>query len=289
VGNLTFATGGSDCGPAINNNNEIAFSASVMNSANQAKPGVFLLDRDRRLQPVALPDQALPDGGQIDFACVSSLNDAGIVAFEARWKGESRARAYLWDRGNISPAVPSGATVPGRGQLIDIWRTFLNNANRNVLVAARTELPPGQATGVYLIADGKLVPVAVPGQEMPGGGVLEGLQGDDFAFAGDTAIDFNHGGVSPANDRGQHAFLAVFEDSGEAAYLVAANGKVSLILKSGMVTERGVVKSVGETHQAGLGGVVSHGIGLNNKGQVAFTATIGDHPPTLVLLTPLGQ
>jgi hypothetical protein len=288
VNNLTFATGGTGCGPEINNRDEIAFSASVMNSANQAKPGVFLLDRDRRLQAVALPDQALPDGGQIDFACASSLNDAGVVAFQTRRQGESVARAYLWDRGNISPAVPSGATVLDRGGLNDIWRTFVNSTNGNILAAARTELQTG-TTGLYLITDGKLKPVAMPGQEMPGGGLLEELQGDGPVAVGNTAIDFNAGGVSDANDRGQHAFLTVLQDGSEAAYLMDADGKVSLILKSGMATELGVVRSVGETHQTGIGGTASHGIGLNNRGQVAFTATIGDHPPTLVLLTPAGQ
>jgi hypothetical protein len=288
VNNLTFATGGTGCGPEINNSDEIAFSAGVMNSANQAKPGVFLLDRDRRLQAVALPDQALPDGGQVDFACASSLNDAGVVAFQTRRQGESVARAYLWDRGNISPAVPSGATVLDRGGLNDIWRTFVNSTNGNILAAARTELQTG-TTGLYLITDGKLKPVAMPGQEMPGGGLLEELQGDGPVAVGNTAIDFNAGGVSDANDRGQHAFLTVLQDGSEAAYLMDADGKVSLILKTGMSTELGVVKSVGETRETGIGGTVSHGIGLNNKGQVAFTATLGDHPPTLVLLTPAGQ
>jgi hypothetical protein len=286
VNNLTFATGGTDCGPAINNSDEIAFSASVMNSASQAKPGVFLLNRERQLQPVVLPDQMLPGGGQIDFACVSSLNDASVVAFQARRKGESMARAYVWDKGNIGPVVPDGATVPG-GERLEAWRIFVNNTNRNILVAGRTEFH-SPTTGLYLVADGKIKPVAVMGQEMPGGGLLEGLQGDSPVVVGNAGLDFNDSGVSPANDRGQHAFLTVLQDGSSAAYLMDADGKVSLILKSGMTTELGVVKSVGETQQASMGGIISHGIGLNNKGQVAFTATIGDRPPTLVLLTPVG-
>jgi hypothetical protein len=58
------------------------------------------------------------------------------------------------------------------------------------------------------------------------------------------------------------------------------DGKLSLILKSGMVTQLGKIVSVGQ----GAGG--SQGIGLNSQGQVVLPVQIAGAADTVVLLPP---
>ena len=52
--------------------------------------------RDGKLVPVALPGDMLKENRQIVDATASSLNDAGIVAFAARLKGQSEPLSTLF-------------------------------------------------------------------------------------------------------------------------------------------------------------------------------------------------
>jgi hypothetical protein len=271
--NLVFEWGGGHT-PVINNHNEIALVAWVKNAARQEREGLFL-GRDGTLAPVALPDQDLPDGYKLDAAFHPSLNDGGVVAFIARRRGEGQnaTSAYVWENGAITPVAVIRADAPDGRKIASVRGVRVNNADRSVLVIARTTSVGdtfARPEALYRFADGRFVPVAVKGQEMPGGGVLNDIQ----------QVFHNPGGVSFANDRGQYAFLARLQGGATAAYLAEADGKLSLILKSGTTTERGTVTSVGQE----AGG--STGVGLNNKGQVALTVTIDGGVPTVVLLTP---
>ena len=100
---------------------------------------------------------------------------------------------------------------------------------------------------------------------MPGGGSFLSLQ---------------EVGVSSANERGQHALLAVLKDGTTAAYRLDADGRLSLILQSGATTSLGPITNVGQ------GAILSRGIGLNRQGQVAVTVRVADRTDTVVLLTP---
>jgi hypothetical protein len=64
---------------------------------------------------------------------------------------------------------------------------------------------------------------------------------------------------------------------------VGPDGKLSLILKEGMVTELGTITHLGAL--VGTGGSAG-GIGLNSQGQVALPVRFDNGPLTLVLLTP---
>ena len=81
----------------------------------------------------------------------------------------------------------------------------MNDAKRNVLIAARLNNAESGPTSLYLWTGGKLDAVAVPGQEMPGGGQFR-------------EITLVHYGVSPTNRLGQHAFIARLADGATAAY-----------------------------------------------------------------------
>jgi hypothetical protein len=271
VQNLTF-TEPAGFSPVINNRNEIAFPAAVKNPAGPSGAGLFFLARDGQLLPVALPGQQLPDGGKINLNLFSlpSLNDGGQVAFLARRPADKQDSAYVWELGTISPVVTVGTAAPGGGKITAVSSVLLNNQNRSVLVAAG--IGGSARHGLYRAAADQVTPVAVPGQEMPGGGRFSTLQ---------NAFPFSEGfrclGVSAANGVGQHVLLATLEDGTTAAYLMDPDGKLSLILKSGTTTELGRITTVGGPSPASL----------NGKGQVALDVRIDGGPETIALLTPI--
>jgi hypothetical protein len=269
---LTFARGGNWL-TTINNSDEVAFTATVVTDSGQQLSGDFFLGRDHVLKAIALPDDAFGDGSVILDACNPSLNDAGVVAFSVRRKQdpEHANSAYLWENGVRQPLATVGTYLPDGKQISNVLGSWVNNANSNVLVAVNTT-PPGAAptsteapVSLYLWSKGVFTSVATPGQTMPDGSKLVSIQ--DF-------------GVSYANDLGQHAFIAVLDDGNTAVYLMNADGSLSLILKNGTATDRGVVQNLGE------GAGTSSGIALNKQGQVAVTALIDGGVDTVCLLTP---
>jgi hypothetical protein len=286
---LTFTNGAGDFAGSINNHDEIAFTASVPNAAGQSRPGVFLRGADGKLQAVLTPDQALPDGGKARFGFASSINDAGVVAFFTRREGEKGSSAYAWEKGTITPVATVGTDMPGGGKLADVWRVWLNNKNRNVLIAARTDDAKGP-TRLYALVDGKLKQMLAPGQALPDGGKLQRLQADiPGVFAVGSETFGLTAGVSQPNESGQHAFLARLEDGSTAAFVMDPDGTLTPVMRGGRTTDLGKIDSIGESGVTGGGGVDSFGIGLNSKGQVAFVVNIAARGPTLVLLTPVGQ
>jgi hypothetical protein len=269
--NRTLDTGGSAT-PSINNRNEIALVAAVRNAAGLAQEGVFLLGQDGKLQPVAVPDQKLPDGGTIVRADEANLNDAGVVAFLVRRQGNGAEMesAYVWENGTLTPVAVVGQNAPGGGKIAAVWRALVNNKNHSVLVMARLNNSKGP-DALYRFADGKLTPVAVPGQPMPGGGKFKTIQSD-------------REGIGFANELGQHPVLVMLEDRSTALYRLEPDGQLALVLKSGTATELGKITRVGVPVPADEPEGV--GAGLNAGGQVAVSVQINGGVTTLVLLTP---
>jgi hypothetical protein len=266
--------------PMINNRDEIALAMVVKNATGRQPMGLFLRTADGQQVPVALPDQVLPDGGRIVDAAFPTLTDSGRVAFLASRQGDPDFvfSAYLWENGKITSVAQIGQDAPGGGKIGFLTGALANNQNRSVLVGGHLTDGPSQdpfQAYLYRSTDGKLTPVALPDQAMPGGGT----------FRAASPI-----GVSFANDLGQHVFLAELEDGSTAAYLLDADGKLSLILKSGTATELGTITRISQG--PGVGGrpnvsAGSWGVGLNNKGQVALPVTIAGVPgDTVILLTP---
>jgi hypothetical protein len=278
VNDLPFEDAGG-WAPVINNNDEIALVAKMKNAAGKLRDTLFFRDREGKLTPVVLPGQDLPNGGKVDRAWLPSLSDAGVVAFLAKRTDQSGLGAYQWEQGTITPLLTIDADTPGGGKITNVRGIWVNSKNRNVLLLAVITANNTLAQGLHLLAGGQLIPVAVPGQEMPGGGTLQNIQG-----APDESWPT---GVSHANAAGQHAFLARLEDNSTAAYLMDADGKLSLLLKSGTTTDLGQITRLGRGSTAN--GSFSNGIGLNSKGQVALSVDIAGGPTTLVLLTPTAR
>jgi len=215
---LTFAVGGSQTA-VLNNAGDVALVGKVRNMAGQPRDGVFFLGRDGRLQPVVVPDQELPDGGQVLSAWLPSLNDAGPVALDVQIRNVPADRLYLWEQGLLTALPPLTKEVTRGLHFTGFTGVWLNNKNRNVLMAGHFHTLAGAANALYLLADGKMLPVAAPGQEMPGGGRFLTLQPQDPADL-DTSLA---SGVSAANEAGQHAVLALLQGGATAAYLMDAD------------------------------------------------------------------
>jgi hypothetical protein len=273
--NLTFAAIAGGFGPSINNKEEIAFPAAVQSGTGTPATALFFRSADGTILPVLLPDQLLPGGERAHSDLpypyyFPSLDETGTVAFLAWPQGQKQNNGYRWQQGSIVPVVRIGDAVPGGGKITSVTRILVNNRNRNVLVAAGVDGNDGQQ-GLYLVADGNLMSIAVPGQEMPGGGRLHSLAGVLPSPWGQSVT----AAISNANESGQHAFVGVLEDGGTAAYQMEPNGKLSLILQSGTPTELGRVTILED-----------QGVALNTGGQVALDVQLDGGPATLVLLTP---
>jgi hypothetical protein len=83
--------------------------------------------------------------------------------------------------------------------------------------------------------------------------------------------------------------MARLADESTAAYSMDAEGKLSLILKSGTDTEPGQVTRIGSTSFASGLTRGGQGVGLNSEGQVTLTVQIEGGLFTIVLLTPVAQ
>jgi hypothetical protein len=274
---LVFTEGGGNVS-VINNRDEIALVAQVKGTSGPAASALFFRSPDGRLQPILLPGQELPGGGAVQsdtlLGHLPSLNDAGAVAFLARRKGASQNSAFRWEGGTTIPLLTTGSPAPGGGKITSVSSVFVNNKNRSVLLTAGVD--GSHRHGVYLIKDGSLIPAAVPGQAMPEGGQLATVQAN-LVYPPDRCI-----GVSAANEAGQHVFLATLADKSTALYRVDADGSLSLVVKSGTVTEWGTITSIGQTGTSSG----SYGVGFNSHGQVLVSLRFDGGVPTLALLIP---
>jgi hypothetical protein len=206
-------------GLAINNLNDMVLTCQVRTADLHLTNGLFLVGRDGRWQPIIVGEQEIPGWGIVQdegsIQCV--LNDAGMVAFLARRKGEKQDGAFLWEQGKISPLLAVGTDVPGAGKIAAVGGVEVNNLNRDVLIAAELENASNHAMGIYRLSAGKLTPLVVPGQAMPDGGVFLTLR---FVvdFSGNNAGHRLTNGLGATNQKGQTAFLASMQDSNGLPY-----------------------------------------------------------------------
>lgn len=262
---ITFARGRGSGPPALNERDEIAFLAGVRDEQDEeVRDGVFLRRADGAMVAVALPGGTLPGGARIGNVLRVLLNDAGLVAFLAESQGSGEPGFYLWDQGVLTALVAS-ADAPGGGfSIVDVRAVRMHRKNPTALVVAQLDRDDGPL-GLYRFAEGRLTPVAVPGQAMPEGGTLH------------KSFSQNLISLGPANDAGEHAFLAVLADNTIAAYRVDASGVLSRIAGSGSRTGEGTIRLI-------------YGIaGPNNKGQIALAAEVNTpqgEREALLLLTP---
>lgn len=275
VNGLTFVPGVVPDYPVINDHDEVAFSLAVPNAVGKAERAAFFLGRDERLLPVAVPGQILPGGRAVlRFAGDLSLNDAGVVAVRVQRQGDASGNtsAYLYENDVFTPVAVAGETAPGGGTIARVSAVYVNNLDRSALVAASESDRPGRA-GLYRFSEGRLSPVILPGQELPGGARLSTIP---VTLFGSTGIQSASREISRANASGQHVFIAQLEGGGQALYRLERNGDLTLILRTGAVTEMGKINGI----------TTGWGLSFNSRGQIAVTLRIAGRPETTVLLTP---
>jgi hypothetical protein len=272
---LTFNLGSGVNSPSLNNRGEVLVGAAVKDAAGKAAYGLFLHTVEGKLLRVAVPGQALPDGSTIRRATGAvTLNDAGVAGFHAARAESPELGAYLWEQGTLTPAALPGTILDGDVKIARVSTLRVNNRNRDVLVAL-IRSDTGNRAGLYRLRDGKLTPLLLPGQDLPDGGKLMTLRQVSSSDAGPSAT--RH--ISRANELGEYAFVATIEGGGVGAYRLDADGKLSLILKTGMTTDQGTITHINPNPNTAA-------VGLNSKGQVALSVKIDNGPETLVLLTP---
>jgi hypothetical protein len=272
-------------GLSINNNEETALLLSVTDSNGTSGYGLFHVGRDGKWQPVFVPGQELPGGGRLrdDSFHWCSINDAGAILFLARREGERQYSAFLWEQGKLSSVLAIGTAAPDGGRISSVSAVFWRNVNREVIVTAAVSNRTDH--GIYRVVDGNLIPVAVPGQPMPGGGVFKTVRYSGNLLGTGAAVTtgaFN--GAGGANMNGQFAFLATLQDSTAAIYVLEPDGNLSLVLQQGQDTEQGKITYLGSRLSN-----ASQPPLINSKGEIAVQLEIDNGPRTIALLQPANQ
>ena len=255
--------------------------------------GGFVADKHGSISSVVSPGDAAPGGGIFDYGTVSSINDRGDVIFLAHVDGDECVGSSAQEQdigclgsaflkaaptGEIRLIVRQGGPAPGGGTCRGAARSLVNN--RRQVAFGCDMAAPGErlfnVLGLFFQSEGQTVPIARPGDPMPGGG--NSLR----PGAGDLVHLNNAGDVTFANRL----------DTGEDAVYVWSRGSLRLVARTGTVI-RGVGTIVALLPPDLVGGrrrFVWEGISANDRGQVLFTAAVDDGSGSLrgvlLLATP---
>jgi hypothetical protein len=177
-----------------------AIVGTVKNATDPSGIGIFFLGRDGNMQPILLPRQELAGGIKIDAGFAGpepSLTDAGAVTFMAPRQGQGgRFTAFRWEQGTLTPILQPDAEVPGGGKIFTLNSVIPNNKTRSVVITASL-VGNSSRFGIYRLADGTITALAIPGQEMPGGGKLKSAV---------PSGSWGRASVSAASETGEHVF-----------------------------------------------------------------------------------
>ncbi len=247
----------------LNNGGDIVFTGSVPEGLGVA---AFRAGGDGNISSIASPGDPAP-GGTFDFARAPSINDGGDIAFQAHLDGEPLGEAlsssvYLKRAatGAIQSIAHQGEAAPGGGTFLYASGPVINNLGQVAFVGGLTST----TAGVFLFSAGAVVPIARPGDPMPGGGYLvKALRGSPVLH------------LSKAGDLSFFAAL----NTGDLGLYVSSRGVLRLVAGTGTV-----MPGVGTTEAVLPGG------GINERGQVLFNAQVrdasGQERVVLVLATP---
>lgn len=264
--------------PAINDAGDIVVPIGVSEGGVRKGPGIFLLDRNGKWQTIIRSLAELPGGGKVNanYPYLTAINDAGVVTLGLRKVGSGLYGLYNWEAGTLTAILPARTEVPGVGLVTSISSFTNNDVNRDLMVTLG--VGGSRNHGVYRITEGKVIPVALPGQEMPGGGKFRTVR---YVFdAGGPQLA---NGLGTANEQGQRALLATLEDGTSALYRVDLDGALALVLKQGQQTPLGTITHLGQKanlmNQQALPW-------LNSRGEIAIVLELDNGPQTLALLVP---
>jgi hypothetical protein len=254
---------GVDFNPSLNNGGDIAFGGLVPTGE-----GVFRADRQGIISNVASPGDRAP-GGTFDFAAEASINDGGDVVFHAHLAEDPGPALSVYLRnaatGTIQSIAHHGEAAPGGGTYRQAIGPVINSRGQVAFVGQLSRT----TSGVFLHSDGATVPIARPGDPMPGGGNLV------FVFDNSEFL-----GINATGEVAFHALLT----TGDFGLYVSSRGALRLVAGTGTVIP-------------GAGTIVAGSpltsSSINERGEVLFAAAVqnasGQVRVVLVLATPSPQ
>jgi hypothetical protein len=281
-----------------NNRGDIVFSGLVSGTdidpttdpgCDGVASALYLARADGTLSVVVRPGDPSPGGGVFDSAMNASINDGGDIAFGAHIAGDSCVgignpfacgeSVYLRTahNGAIRSIAHQGDPSPCSGRAYQIAFGPLVNSRGDLAFIGSLGAP--DRNGVFSYSHGSVIPIACPGDPMPGGGLMHsagifdatyGLNNvGDVGFAASLDTDLNNDGLL---------------DSG---LYVATRGSLRLVAKTGTV-----LPGLGTIAYLGSAPVVpsiplATGGELNNRGQILLYATLTDGRGALLLATPM--
>jgi hypothetical protein len=293
--------------PTLNNRGDLIFPGIVTTDQGIHVPGqayiglgqgLFKPNRDGTIASVLSPGDPAPGGGKFDWAAGPAINSGGDIAFEGHVAGEEAqdpnfppqaaliaalGSVYVKDgaTGQVQSIAHAGNPAPGGGVFRQAVFPHINDRGDVLFTGDLTPAPAAdQVLGVFLSSGGKIIPIARPGDPMPGGGHLVTVSvvggNTNLNNPGDVvfnaALDTSHNGVP---DTG------LFEWS---------HGRLSLIARSGTV-----LPGVGTVSNLTFNVIVTppppivvpnSGAVINDRGQVLFGATLTDGRSVMLLYTP---
>lgn len=262
-------TGGFGMNAAIDNTNNIAFMGNVTGSpAGPAGNGIFLWSpTTQKLTTIARPGTRVTRGAlsEADSAAISNSNE--YITFEGDVGHSGNHGAYVAKDGVITELAAPGTVAPGGTDRFT--RARLPHANSSGEVVMLGRVGAHQSPGLYLYTakDKKLTAIVKPGDTLPGGGTLRGVEAYPISL-----------GIS---DDGSAVFGGQLDDDSGGVY-VYKNGTITPVVKTGQN-----LAGVGMADQlAHTGDLSSAGVAINSKGQIAFPAHTADGKTHLVLATP---
>ena len=279
---------GVDFNTSLNNRGDVAFIGYVTDTPVGLGEGFFIQSRSGSISTIARTGDSSPDGGTFvlssDTAPMSAvINDAGDVAFEGNTTLEPDV--------HYNKLYVRRATT-GKIELVPrpagIFRTVSLAINNRGDIAFGGRYAEGR--GVWLRSGGQTRLIARTGDPAPGGGTFSYITG--ASYFGDMAL----------NNAGDVAFeaSATLSDGSldEAAYYYSSGTKTLRRLAGigTVIPGHGTIVSLEQVGALVFPGVPVTGVpfsymALNDRGQVAFVATVTDGATVygvLLLGTPEG-
>jgi len=156
--------------PTINNKGTVGFAAAV--EGRTVPGGIFVVEADALRMVVGAGDDSPGGGIFFKFAERFTVNDTGLIAFNALLKGAPAAGGlFLVDRGTPRKLAALGEPAPGGGTFshFGLWPTI----NAGGAVAFTSSVDGGQSPiAIFLAGPNGITRIAGAGDTLPGGGRL---------------------------------------------------------------------------------------------------------------------
>jgi hypothetical protein len=254
-GTASFAT--------MNNANDIVFIATVDDPATGFNGQALFLWSGGKLSEI------VRGGAKVGNTTLTSprraqIGDGGIITFEDLTDADAGG-AYMVKDGLITQIATTDTDAPGGSGKFTAMKGPIANANGDVALLGNTDA--GWGAYLYSAKDKKLVKIAAPGDDMPGGGKLANAESNgrnSIRIGADSSVLFG----------GQ------LED-GEGVYLYK-DGKLDVFARTGQE-----LKGVGTPEAMAWKDLTSWGLAYASNGTIAFPVKIGDQEQLIVATPPV--